>query len=77
MNLITAAEPLQTRRDDEYILLANVKSLISSGMYGSEALASMCWLRRASTACCSEEDCPSRWLTGKVIPPPPSFFVRM
>jgi len=35
-------------RDDEYVILANGKSLMSSGMYGSEEeLASMCWLRRA------------------------------
>jgi hypothetical protein len=40
--------PLQTRRDDEYVIPANGKSLMSSGMYGSEEeLASMCWLRRA------------------------------
>jgi spermidine synthase len=38
-----------TRRDDEYIILANGRSLMSSGMYGSEEALATLGCRRART----------------------------
>jgi len=38
-----------TRRDDEYIILANGRSLMSSGMYGSEEALATLACRRART----------------------------